>query len=324
MNKFAQVSNMERIKASDLQFEDEFFIYSKGSEDRSYIVFDKYIDTICPRKILMLDSRLKNELLSSQELIKYNEIKEISSNKGISSIKTISVEDSNFGVYLKEEGITNTSTVAVDISSMNFWELSGLMHFLLKIIPVQRVDILYTEPDLYHYEDNNISQYANGNSIVSVNYLKNYYSTKTTDDEILVSLIGFQKNVNKLMKDLFEISGHYSVNGFPSFYPKAKDISQVNNADFLAEIEPANRFSAEATNPFITYNTLVEINKAANGAFMNICPMCSKPMAVGACLYALCFPETTRIVYPYEETVITKSDGVGRTYCYSINSDLIH
>lgn len=323
MNKFSKFKFAEELKSQNKKLCDTFFIFSKGAEDRSYVVFEQYVETIAPERIIMLDSRLRNEALSSTDMVKYDRIQDIVLNKGISVGKTISVEDSNIGKYLIGEQISSESTVAVDISSMNFWEVSDILYFLLKIIEVQKVDVFYTEPDLYHYENDNIARYNYPNPKVSVKYQRSYYSTKMETEEILVSMIGFQKNVNKLMKDIFEAAQYYSINGFPAFYPKAKDISQTNNADYLSEIEPTNRYSAEATNPFVTYNTLVDISKVANGAFMNICPLCSKPMTVGACLYALRYPDTTRIVYPYEETIATKSDGVGRTYCYSITQDFI-
>lgn len=323
MNKFAKFVDVEKYKKQCEKMNEDVFIYLKGAEDRSYTVFEKYIETISPNKIILLDSRSRNEMLTSGEMEKYDKIKEIAIEKGISEGKTISIENSNVGIYLVNEGLSNDLKVAVDISSMNFWELSDILYFLMKIIKVQRVDVFYTEPDLYHYENDNIAQYNYPNPSVSVKYHKNYYSTRTATDEILVSMIGFQKDVNKLMKDSVEVSQYYSINGFPSFYPKAKDISQTNNADYLAEIEPANRYSAEAINPFVTYNVLWDISKASGGAFMNICPLCSKPMALGACLYALRFPENTRIVYPYEVSVMTKSDGVGHTYCYSITQEFI-
>lgn len=323
MSNLAMLSDAEKMKTQQLQLCNDFFIYAKGAEDRSYIVFDKYLDLIQPKRIIMLDSRAKNETLSIEEIAKYNSIEDIAKQKGIDNIKTISLESSNVGKHLSNERLQSTSSVAIDISSMNFWELSDLLYFLLKVICVQRIDVFYTEPDIYHYENDDISQYNYKELEVSVNYPKSYYSTRTINEEILVSIIGFQKGVNRMMKDIIEVSNYYSVNGFPSFYPKAKDISKANNVDYLTEINPANRFSAEATNPFITFNVLSEISKSADGAFMNICPLGSKPMAVGACLYALKFPCTTRIVYPYKETITTKSDGVGKTFCYSIRQSFL-
>lgn len=319
MSKMALFSNVQALSCSLF---DDVFILFKGAEDRSYTVFEKYLEIISPKEIIMFDSRLRNESLSSNELNKYNSINEIIAQKENTIVKMVSIENSSVGKNLSSESFTDSTSVAVDISSMNFWEICDILYFLLKIVRVKHIDVFYTEPDLYHYENNDISSYNHSCPKVSVNYISSYYSTNTTDKEILVSMLGFQKDVNKLLKDIFEVPQYYSINGFPSFYPKAKDISQANNWDYLAEIESANRFSAEAINPFVTFNTLLDIRKASKGAFMNICPLCSKPMVVGACLYALSFPNSTRLVYPYEEAVATKTDGVGRTYCYRITSDL--
>ena len=319
MSKIASFYDAQSLSCSLF---DDLFLFFKGAEDRSYAVFEKYLDLISPKMIIMLDSRLRNESLSSVELKKYNRIDGMIAEKESVTVKTFSIENTNVGKALSSFRLTCDTSIAADISSMNFWEICDLLFFLIKIVCVKRIDLFYTEPDFYHYENNNISLYDHIRPNVSVNYINSYYSTNTTDKEVLVSMIGFQKDVNKLLKDIIEVPQYYSINGFPSFYPKAKDISQANNWDYLAEIEPANRFSAEANNPFVTFNTLVDIRKASKGAFMNICPLCSKPMVIGACLYALRFPDTTRLVYPYEEAVDTKADGIGHTYCYRIMGNL--
>lgn len=321
MSNHAFISDAKDMSGTILN--DDCFLFTKGSEDRSYTVFDRYLELISPQKCIMLDSRLRYETLSANEMEKYNRIDSLISQKGIQNIKTVSVETPYISNSLLSEDISAANTISMDISSMNFWDISDLICFLLTMKRIKRLNIFYTEPDLYHYENDDIIQYDHNRHPVSINYIRGYYSTKTADEEILVSMIGFQKHVNKLLKDLFEVSQYYSINGFPSFYPKAKDISQTNNDDFLSEILPANRYSAEAINPFITYNTLLEIKKASHNSYMNICPLCSKPMAVGACLYAIKNPTNTRIIYPYAATVATKTDGIGRTFCYSIFQDFL-
>ena len=300
-----------------------------------YLVFCSLICTFAPDLCPRDKKEQKKQQVSAEKLKefrrqivsdieKYNNIDSLISQKGIPNIKTVSIETSYISNSLFSEDISADNTISIDISSMNFWEISDLLCFLLTIKRIKQLNIFYTEPDLYHYENDDIIQYDHNRYPVSINYIRGYYSTKTADEEILVSMIGFQKHVNKLLKDFFEASQYYSINGFPSFYPKAKDISQTNNDDYLSEIIPANRYSAEAINPFITYNTLLEIRKASHNSYMNICPLCSKPMAVGACLYAIKNPTTTRIIYPYTATVTTKTDGIGRTFCYSIFQDFLH
>lgn len=321
MSKYAFISDLKDLLGNNL--DDDLFLFSKGSEDRSYTVFDQYYEFISPKQCIMLDSRMRNESLTAEDIEKYNSIDLLIMQKGVQNIKTVSIETPYISRSLLLEEISTETTISVDVSSMNFWEISDLIFFLLKRRSAKRINIFYTEPGLYHYENDDIVQYDHEIHPVSINYIKEYYSTNTSNKEILVSMIGFQKHVNKLVKDIFEVSQYYSINGFPSFYPKAKDISQVNNDDYLSEIMPANKYSAEAINPFITFNTLYEISKASHNAYMNICPLCSKPMAIGACLYAIKNPLTTRIIYPYASTITTKTDGVGRTYCYSIFQDFL-
>lgn len=319
MNSLSVFSSTDELDFNN----SDILILFKGSEDRSYNILKKHIKTISNCEIILFDSRIKQESLNAAEMEKYNSVNELFEDKDTLSVTTVSVEDTSLGKHLNTFDITKDSVVSIDISSMNFWEYSDLIYYFLKIIGVKELNILYTEPNLYHYESNDISQYNHKEQKVSINYVKSYYSTKTDEDEILVSLIGFQKNVNKLLKDIYEVAEYYSINGFPSFYPKAKDISQTNNSDYLSEIEVSNRFSSEAINPFLTYNTLVDISKASNNSYMNICPLCSKPMAVGACLYILKHPNNSRIIYPYKETVLTKSDGIGDSHCYTITQDFI-
>ena len=194
MNKFSCFADAEMFKSSRIKTNDQIFICSKGYEDRSYTVFEKYIDVISPKTIIMLDSRMKNEGLSAEDVIKYDSINNIARSKGITNIKTISIENANIGSYLKSENFSTDMDIAVDISSMNFWELSDLLYFLIRVVKVNRVDVFYTEPDLYHYENDNISQYDHTQAKVSIKYPRSYYSTKTTEEEVLVSMIGFQKN----------------------------------------------------------------------------------------------------------------------------------
>ena len=64
--------------------------------------------------------------------------------------------------------------------------------------------------------------------------------------------------------------------------------------------------------------TLADIHNISRKAFMTICPLGSKPMLLGALLFVLNHDKNTRIVYPYNEYIHTKADGVGRTYCFRI------
>lgn len=302
----------------------DYFFISKGTEDRAYALFEKYKDTVSFENLVVFDSRLKHESLSSKELDKYNALDNLLPHQETINYHILSTEDSKLGRLLAEKRISKISRAALDISSMNFWEMGDILYYLTRVANTEILDIFYTEPDVYRFQEDDITKYNRNAPKVSFNYPPNYMSTKTTQaDEVFVAILGFQRNVLKLMRDLNEVSDWYSINGFPSFYPKAKDISLANNSDYLAEVLAANRFSAEANNPFICFNTLCDIKKSSSDAFMTVCPLGSKPMTLGACLYTLKHQADTRIVYPYDEYVATETDGVGKTYCYRISKDFL-
>ena len=50
--------------------------------------------------------------------------------------------------------------------------------------------------------------------------------------------------------------------------------------DYLSEIPRSNRRAADASNPFICYNTLVDI-ASVSGGVLTLCPLGSKPMMPG-------------------------------------------
>ena len=318
------IVDVARIRGDGNSLGYDWLITSKGSDDRSYTLFELYSSDINFSDIIVFDSRKRNETLTAPEVEKYNRIEQILEDNNYPSATILSAEDSHFGSLLVDKSITPVSRVAIDISAMNFWELSDLIYYFLKIVQVNSLDVFYTEPDIYRYDNYDLTSYSHKSSSVSYNYPINYHSTKTSQsEEIFVALLGFQKHVLKLMGDLCQFQGVYSINGFPSYYPKAKDISLVNNWDYLSDVEEAHRFSAEANNPFVCFNSLQEIRELSNDAFMTVCPLSSKPMTLGACLFTIKYPNKTRLVYPYNEFVDTKASGVGRTFCYHIDHSYI-
>ena len=297
----------------------DHFIVSKGAEARSYIVCSQIDRLINIKNMIIFDSQMNQDRLNRAENVLYNSLTDIISDKKIDNCLTVPAENTKLGIILSKQCLPQTSRIALDISSMNFWELQDVIYYLLKVLKVPILDVFYTEPDLYRYESVDITYYQHDDPLVSLNYPQNYYSTRTTEDEeIFVGILGFQKHVLKLLQDNNEVADFYSINGFPSFYPKAKDISQVNNWDYLAQLQNSHKFSADASNPFLCYNALADIHNVSRKAFMTICPLGSKPMLLGALLFVLKHDKNTRIVYPYNEYIHTKADGVGRTYCFRI------
>ena len=58
---------------------------------------------------------------------------------------------------------------------------------------------------------------------------------------------------------------------------------------------------SRANNPFEAFNLLEDIKNQNQTSFINIAPLGTKPMALGACLFALYYPDV-RVVYPLPAT----------------------
>lgn len=94
------------------------------------------------------------------------------------------------------------------------------------------------------------------------------------------------------------------------FYPKFKDISLSNNekvlsgSDFAEKLEKGNNLTrfvyVEAVNPFDVYNTLVYLKQKYQNNCIDVVPLGTKPMALGACLFAI-DNHDVRVVYPFPE-----------------------
>ena len=110
------------------------------------------------------------------------------------------------------------------------------------------------------------------------------------------------------------------VNGFPSYTAKLKDVSLYNNEDLINKIERENVLCSSANNPFETYNLLCAILEKYNGILLNLCTIGSKPMALGACLFALAHQDKVKVTYPfYEKTSFDIDEEPGKTWKYAIN-----
>ncbi len=78
--------------------------------------------------------------------------------------------------------------------------------------------------------------------------------------------------------------------------------------------------TASANNPFSIYNVLSDFRKNHPKELINICPIGSKPMALGACLFAKEQSKNVKSIYPhYTKTVFDPEEEAGKTWRYGIN-----
>ena len=107
----------------------------------------------------------------------------------------------------------------------------------------------------------------------------------------------------------------YFVNALPSYCQKYKDISIINNYQLLLA-KNCKRLYAPAINPFEVYNLLDGCIDESRT--VSIAPLCTKPMSLGICLYAL-EHQNVRIIYPFSDRYEShRSYDVYKSYIYKI------
>ena len=134
----------------------------------------------------------------------------------------------------------------------------------------------------------------------------------------MIILLGFDGDLSKEINEDVSPNDTIVVNGFPSYTPKFKDISLIANEKLVSD-RNINIAYARANNPFEIYNLLHSIkeNEGSN-TFINVAPLGTKPMALGACLFALHNPDV-RIVYPLPESYENKySDRSWNSWIYDL------
>ena len=134
-----------------------------------------------------------------------------------------------------------------------------------------------------------------------------------SSDRILLCFLGFDNDLLPTVIQDSSPSKIVTINGFPSFFPKFKDISLINNEKILSSSDYANLRDScnrnknliyvEASNPFDVINTLEQIKSSNVSSCIDIVPLSSKPMALGVCLFALS-NEDIRVIYPFPEKYV--------------------
>jgi len=291
------------------------FICFDTREDRSFNALRTLGDRNC-----LLDT-----IVISFDEIRATEISEIIQGQGISvsSLKVDKDLSASILPCLREidKYVLSKTSVGIDISCMPIPFIAQLLHFLLDRHHDKSITIYYTEPAHYTLKKLfDFSAYSGEIDIKTVPGFEGETSHINEVKRVVFYLMGFEMTyLNKLIPQDVNPNKIAPINGFPSYYPKYKDISLINNnANFYQrDIEI---IYSEANNPFETYNTLVMLADKYKGYQIDIIPAGTKPMALGACLYALKnVNNSCRIIFPFpSEYKLNQSTGCGNLWEYKL------
>jgi hypothetical protein len=194
-----------------------------------------------------------------------------------------------------------SSAIAVDISCFTRPYFFSLLKYLQDHCRLPKLDVFYTEPMSYILPRGLMSYRASLGSLF-VTEVPGFPGFSTgRKRSILVFTLGFDGELSVFISEEITPDSIIIVNGFPAYSPKFKDISLINNERLLnASDAKENIAYCCASNPYDLFNFLVALRQKHPDAFFNIAPLGPKPMALGACMFALA-DSSIRVVYPMPE-----------------------
>lgn len=292
------IYKMELIDHSSKALEDlDFLILASGSDSRAYEVLSK-CGSVSKKKTILFhfNERIKGlteyDPLYNYKKFSYHDIQEIYCEiKNPSS----SLEE------LEKNIFSNTTKIGIDISCFTKPYFYFIIKFLKEKFSIDNITVFYTEPKSYLFTQGLFNTFHTSSGPLSILEMPGFSGLESRGSKRkLIILLGFDGDLSKEINEDVSPNDTIVVNGFPSYTPKFKDISLIANEKLVSDKNITTRY-ARANNPFEVYNLLKSIKDADKGDFfINIAPLGTKPMALGACLFALHNPEV-RIVYPLPE-----------------------
>jgi hypothetical protein len=270
----------------------DYFILASGSDYRAYQVLSN-LDSRNTKVIVM---NFKERLIGKEptdDMFKYRTF-------GVKNLQEIDCSirhpESCLG-DLQLNGFDGTQRIGIDISCFTKPYFYYLIKLFCQRFLITKLATYYTEPKSYLFPNGLFDSFRTSTGPLSITEIPGYSGRGSRDsNRKLIILLGFDGDLSKEINEDVSPEETIVVNGFPSYVPKFKDVSLVANEKLIDDQQVKVRF-ARANNPFDVYNLLERIRQKDDKSFMNVAPLGTKPMALGACLFALHNPDV-RVVYP--------------------------
>ena len=298
----------------------DYFLLSSGSDSRAYQVLSRVTAGPASRtKIILfnyrerLANRKPDDPLFNYKALPLENLQEVDCDIKNPSSSLSALESNQFDA---------TKAIAIDISCFT----KPYFYFLIKLLRerfgVLKIDAYYTEPQSYSFEKGIFTAFHTSSGPLSIIEIPGYSGQEPRDAvRKLIILLGFDGDLSREINEDVSPGETVVVNGFPAYCQKFKDISLIANEKLVSDNNIRVAY-ARANHPFEVYNLLAALKKESSAAqgetFINIAPLGTKPMALGACLFALHNPEV-RVVYPLPETYKEKySDSCWSSWVYEL------
>lgn len=306
--KVSELHNLSE-DVSDIDDKIDYIITCMGSDKRVYesLSIIKKAKSLVENQILF-DFKERFEKLDRVEKVKYSDYPKIANNIEIVNIDGL---DEFQKIIISIKGVLKNaddkSIIYIDITGFIKPHFFMLIKALKLIIVDKKLKILYTEPEYYKFNKNLYDEFEYLKGSLDIISIPGFIgSTSRGQDKILTILLGFEGNISSEIYEDVAPSNLHVVNGLPSYLQKFKDISILNNSRLIANSESITY--ANANDPFKMYNKLSLIKSKNKSKTIVVAPLGTKPMALGACFFALNNPDV-RVIYPYPENFNNSSNG---------------
>lgn len=255
-------------------------------------------------------------------------------NDDVSNIMT-SYEDSRTYAQILEkqyELLKDSVQIGIDITGFKNQFFFPLIKFLYYKLKKEKMDVFYTEPATYKFpksrsrlahfpnlkEDVNILfNYSKANAGIEIKNIPEFAGT-SSKKTVLVILLGFDGKVAVRIKEEYSTEKLILINGFPSYLPKFRDISLLNNKELVQACGKNDIYSTYADNPFEVYNVLKRIKEQYAEYKMLIAPLGAKPLALGTCVFAIDYPQTAVLYVESTNYVEKTTEKEGESWQYQL------
>ena len=216
--------------------------------------------------------------------------------------------------------------LTIDATTLSIAELLYIFRWVKKHQNQITLKIIYAEPENYTSRIDTQSDFG-----------KHQFSL-SDDSRGYIALPGFTRAVNgrnkshvlallgfervRLGQLLSNDEGAYinsftPIFGVPGFKPYYDKHSVYQNIDLITRSGEKPEFSS-ANNPFATYNLLSEISDSLPDFLINIAPIGTKPMAIGACLFLVNNNIKAGLMYDHPYKKKGRSEGVSKVHCFVV------
>lgn len=320
---YEQHKNIESFNAN-LNSKYDFFLSAYTEEDIVTETYDKVNATekywiICPEYAI--------------------DIKKVPNDYFDYKIKDFDNREAEYILALFKEKLHDKQNLNICIDATGFMKPYIIfLLILLKEKGFNKIDLIYTEPQLY--EKNGDTEFSDKESAIKVRNIKTfdaYYQNSNSDDLYIINAGYTSKFVNKVLENI-QVKEKKVLVGFPSLQPimYQENIINLEKSNGYLGLDPNDDLLyAPANNPFITAHIVsryIEKYKNENQNISNIylSPLATKAQTIGLTLFYLFEKDkykkddiSIHIRYPFTDSYSSKA---GKGYfCinkYTIEFDL--